>query len=104
MTQAQGNEAVAAEPAAPDAAEQPFNEVRLLGRVAAPAEVKEMPSGDLVATFRVIVPRDGGARGSAGRSDAAKPRKGGVDTIDCVAWRPGLRRTVNSWREGDTVA
>ncbi len=81
--------------------DQPFNEVRLLGRVAAPAEVKEMPSGDLVATFRVIVPRELGARASAGRKDA---RKGGVDTIDCVAWQAGLRRTVNSWREGDTVA
>jgi single-strand DNA-binding protein len=77
--------------------ERPFNEVRLVGRVAAPAETREMPSGDLMTTFRVIVPRDE-------RSGGPNARKGGVDTIECVAWRAGLRRTVNSWHEGDMVA
>jgi single-strand DNA-binding protein len=81
--------------------EHPFNEVRLVGRVAAPAETREMPSGDLMTTFRVIVPRD--ERSGAG-SGGANGRKGGVDTIECVAWRAGLRRTVNSWHEGDMVA
>jgi single-strand DNA-binding protein len=81
--------------------EQPVNEVRLLGRVAAPAEQRELPSGDVVATFRVIVAREGVAGSASSRPEG---RKGGVDTIDCVAWRAGLRRTVNSWHEGDTVA
>ncbi len=81
--------------------EHPFNEVRLVGRIAAPAETREMPSGDLMSTFRVIVPRDEHSKASAGGSNA---RKGGVDTIECVAWRAGLRRTVNSWHEGDMVA
>ena len=81
--------------------EHPFNEVRLVGRVAAPAETREMPSGDLMSTFRVIVPRDGRSGAGAGGPNG---RKGGVDTIECVAWRAGLRRTVNSWHEGDMVA
>jgi len=76
------------------------NEVRLVGRLAAPAEERELPSGDRVASFRVVVARPpGGVGGSAG----SERRKGGVDTIDCVAWRAGLRRTVNAWHEGDTV-
>ncbi|MDX6229495.1 MAG: single-strand DNA-binding protein [Frankiales bacterium] len=84
-----------------EAAEHPFNEVRLVGRVAAPPETREMPSGDLMSTFRVIVPRDERSGSGAG---GANGRKGGVDTIECVAWRAGLRRTVNSWHEGDMVA
>jgi single-strand DNA-binding protein len=82
------------------AKDQPFNQVKLVGRVAARAETKEMPSGDLLTTFRVIVPRED--RPTSG--SRATPRKGGVDTIECVAWRAGLRRTVNSWQEGDMVA
>jgi single-strand DNA-binding protein len=81
--------------------EHPFNEVRLVGRIAAPAETREMPSGDLMSTFRVIVPRE---EGPGSRAGGANGRKGGVDTIECVAWRAGLRRTVNSWHEGDMVA
>jgi single-strand DNA-binding protein len=81
--------------------ELPFNEVRLVGRVAASAETREMPSGDLMTTFRVIVPREERSGAAAG---GANGRKGGVDTIECVAWRAGLRRTVNSWHEGDMVA
>ena len=82
-------------------ANEQVNEVRLVGRVAAAAEERELPSGDVVATFRVIISRDRASAGGSGRSDG---RKGGVDTIDCVAWRAGLRRTVKSWHEGDTVA
>jgi len=78
------------------ASDEQINEVRLVGRLAASAEERELPSGDVVATFRVIVTRPAGS----GRPDG---RKGGVDTIDCVAWRAALRRTVNSWHEGDTV-
>jgi single-strand DNA-binding protein len=90
------------EPKADKAAvEHPFNEVRLVGRVAAAPETREMPSGDLMTTFRVIVPRE--ERSTAG-SGGANARKGGVDTIECVAWRAGLRRTVNAWHEGDMVA
>jgi single-strand DNA-binding protein len=84
------------------ATDQPFNQVKLVGRVAAPAETKEMPSGDLMTTFRVIVPREPEPGG--GGHGGAHGRKGGVDTIECVAWRAGLRRTVNSWQEGDMVA
>jgi single-strand DNA-binding protein len=84
------------------AKDQPFNQVKLVGRVAAAAETKEMPSGDLMTSFRVIVPRE--ARTGGGSRPGTRGTKGGVDTIECVAWRAGLRRTVNSWQEGDMVA
>lgn len=84
------------------ASDQPFNQVKLVGRVAAPPETKAMPSGDLMTAFRVIVPREQ-EQGSAAHG-GPRGRKGGVDTIECVAWRAGLRRTVNSWQEGDMVA
>ncbi len=83
------------------ASDEQVNEVRLVGRLAANAEARELPSGDVVTTFRVIITRPAGSGSSSGRPEG---RKGGVDTIACVAWRAGLRRTVNSWREGDTVA
>ncbi len=81
--------------------DEPLNEVRLVGRLAADAEERALPSGDVVATFRVIVTRPAGSGAGSGRPEG---RKAGVDTIDCVAWRAGLRRTVNLWHEGDTVA
>ena len=70
-----------------------INEIRLVGRLAAPAVLRGLPSGDEVMTFRVIVDR--------GQS-AAKSRQR-VDTIDCSAWTGRLRRSVAGWREGDVV-
>lgn len=75
------------------------NEVCVRGRLAAPAEVRQLPSGDEVVTWRVIVARD---RGSA--ANRADGRRGpSVDTLDCAAWRAGVRRQVLSWHEGDVV-
>ena len=84
-----------------EAGQHPSNQVKLLGRVAAAAQDRALPSGDVVTTFRVIVTREERPGAGSGRSNGGK---GGVDTIDCVAWRAGLRRTVNAWHEGDTVA
>ncbi len=42
------------------------NEVLLVGRVAAVAEERELPSGDLLSTFRLVVDRPPGVRGTAG--------------------------------------
>jgi single-strand DNA-binding protein len=70
-----------------------LNTVVLRGRLAAPAQERELPSGDLLAAFRLIV-------------DRPRPRRPGtptVDTLDCVAWRPRLRRVVGAWRAGDVV-
>lgn len=50
-----------------------------------------MPSGDEVATLRLVVPR---VR-PAGRQT--------VDVLDCAAWSPTARRMVTRWRTGDVV-
>lgn len=69
------------------------NDVRLLGRLAAPSEARELPSGDVIVTFRIVVEREA----------PTTPRGQRVDTIDCTAWRADVRRTVSRWRAGDVV-
>jgi len=54
-----------------------LNDVMLRGRVSCPAIEKELPSGDKVVEFRVIITR-------AGRE--------GVDTLDIAAWSYKSRR------------
>ncbi|HTY71109.1 MAG TPA: single-stranded DNA-binding protein [Actinomycetes bacterium] len=69
-----------------------LNEVHLVGRLSAPPVERELPSGDHVALFRVVVERPVGAAGAP------------VDTLDCAAWRAGLRRAVSRWNAGDVVS
>ena len=68
------------------------NEVRLAGRISAGPEERVLPSGDVLWTFRLVVPRP---------SRAAVRR--GVDALDCAVWGGRVRRSVASWREGDVV-
>jgi single-strand DNA-binding protein len=63
-----------------------LNEVRLRGRWQG-AEERELPSGDLVVTARLVVSRPAG----------------GVDTIDCAVWAAGLRRRALGWDAGADV-
>jgi len=59
--------------------EQDFslNDLLLRGRVSAPAVTKELPSGDLVVEFRLIITRE---------------KREGVDTLDIAAWSAKSRR------------
>ena len=67
------------------------NEVRLDGRISGEPEERELPSGDRMWVFRVVVPRD-------------QPRgRQTVDVVDCTAWDGRTRRTVSRWRDGDQV-
>ena len=75
------------------------NEVVLVGRVAAPAEERTLPSGDLIATWRLVVDRPPGRRTVPEGVRAAT-----VDTLDCVAWGAGARRTARGLAAGDVVA
>lgn len=77
------------------------NEVRIVGRLGAPAMAKELPSGDVVVTFRVVT-RRGRRHGSRASRDS---REGGaqVDTIDCTAWRADVRKSVSAWEAGDVI-
>lgn len=54
------------------------NEVLLRGRVSGEPTQKELPSGDLVVEFRIVVPRKS---------------RDGVDTLDIAAWTSRTRRT-----------
>ena len=68
-----------------------INSVHLLGRVSSPAVSKQMPSGDIVVEFRLVVDR---------RSKRAVKRE--VDTLDITAWlaRPqkrALSLKINDW-------
>ncbi|MQA06759.1 MAG: single-stranded DNA-binding protein [Streptosporangiales bacterium] len=84
--------------AAPATAEEP-NVVRLRGRLAAVAEVRELPSGDEIVTWRVIVPR------ASGDMRARRDGRRGVsiDTLDCSTWRTGVRRQMLSWQPDDLI-
>lgn len=68
------------------------NEVRLVGRLSALPEERELPSGDTLVSFRVVVPRGPDAK-----------RRPTVDALECVAWTPRTKRSACSWRLGDVV-
>lgn len=71
------------------------NAVRLRGRVSSAPVERELPSGVVITTFRVTVPR---ARTpmTAGSSQAS-------DWVDCVAWSARSRRIVAAWSVDDHV-
>ena len=68
-----------------------INEVRLVGRISQAPEERMLPSGDVLWTFRVVVPR------------AEPSGRGTVDALECAAWSPRARRSVASWRADDVV-
>jgi single-strand DNA-binding protein len=65
-----------------------LNALLLRGRVSAPAVEKELPSGDKVVEFRLIVSR---------------AERGGVDTLDIAAWSSKMRRIALTLKEGEWV-
>ena len=75
----------------------PRNEVLLVGRVPAVPEVRELPSGDVLVSWRVVVGRPPGRRPPEG----VRPTT--VDTLDCVAWTPSARRAAAALAVDDVV-
>ena len=75
----------------------PRNEVVLVGRVPAAPEERELPSGDRLVTWRLVV----------GRGPVRRPPPGvrptTVDTLDCVAWTAAARRSAAGLRPDDVV-
>ena len=65
-----------------------MNDCLLRGRVSAPAVDRELPSGEHVVEFRLIVKRD---------------TREGVDTLDIAAWNSKSRRTALSLKPGEWV-
>jgi single-strand DNA-binding protein len=74
------------------------NEVVLVGRVSADPEDRELPSGDVLTTFRLVVDRPPPRRPLP---EGVRPPT--TDTLDCVAWTGTVRRTARSLRAGDVV-
>ncbi len=72
------------------------NEVRLVGRLSAAPATVELPSGDVLMTFRISVPR--ASPTVRGASSGQR-----VDSVPCTAWAPRLRRSIATWRAGDLV-
>lgn len=72
----------------------PQNHVALTGRVSADPESRELPSGDSIVSFRLVVPREPAARRRSRQS---------VDVLECVAWTAALRRKVERLRADDVV-
>jgi single-strand DNA-binding protein len=70
-----------------------INEVRVAGRISAGPEERVLPSGDVLWTFRIVVPRPPSRPGS----------RPGVDALECAVWGGRVRRSVASWRQGDVV-
>ncbi len=65
-----------------------LNDLLLRGRVSAPATVKELPSGDKVVEFRLIISRID---------------RDGVDTLDIAAWSGKTRKTALSLKSEEWV-
>ncbi len=70
------------------------NHVAVSGRVSQAAEVRILPSGDELVTFRVIVGRP---------AAALKRSKQKVDTFECVVWLAKLRKAAARLEAGEQV-
>jgi single-strand DNA-binding protein len=67
------------------------NDVVLRGRLSAPAELRTLPSGDPLVTFRLIVHR-------------SPPRvPGQVDVLTCVTYDRSLQRRAAVWNAGEVI-
>ena len=69
--------------------------VTLRGRVTGPPEERTLPSGDVLVTFRVSVPRRPTPLGKGSRQTS--------DWVECVAAAARIRRGVATWAVGDDV-
>ena len=78
---------------------QARNEVFVVGRLAAEPEERELPSGDRLTCWRLVVDR-----GPSRRKSPEGARETTLDTLDCVAWAPGLQRSASGWQPGDVIS
>lgn len=65
-----------------------INECRFVGRLSASAAERTFPSGDVVAIFRLIVPRE---------------EVGRVDALDCRVEAAGVRKRVMALETGASI-
>lgn len=70
-----------------------INEVHLVGRLGQQVVTREMPSGDEITSFTVIVSRTGRQREGSAR----------VDALACQSTRAQIRSKVEAWSPGTWV-
>ena len=68
------------------------NVVVLRGKLSAPAEVRTLPSGDTLVSFRLVV-----------RRPEPRVRGQSTDTLPCITYDRALQRRVTAWQAGDVV-
>ena len=73
------------------------NEVAVTGRLSTAALSRELPSGDALMTWRLVVDRPPNARR---RSDG---RGQDYDLIDCTTWSGRVRAAALRWEVGDLI-
>ncbi|OKI17668.1 single-stranded DNA-binding protein [Nocardiopsis sp. TSRI0078] len=69
------------------------NEILVAGRITARPLIRELPSGDRLATWRICVARPPDSRYGGRR----------VDSITCTSFDHALHEQVGAWRLGDVV-
>ena len=72
------------------------NDVVLVGRLSAEPTTRLLPSGDELLGWRLVVGRDAAARAVSANAPT-------VDTIDCVAYKAGIRRTIGRCVGGEML-
>jgi single-strand DNA-binding protein len=75
------------------------NQVLLVGRLAAAPEDRELPSGDVLTSWRLVVDRP-----PARRKLPEGLRPPTVDTLECVAWIGSVQRAAAAWESGDVLS
>jgi single-strand DNA-binding protein len=66
------------------------NRIQLRGRLAEVATFRDLPSGDVLAVFRVTVARPPGARAR-------------VDSLECATVKPRARKALERAQAGDRI-
>ena len=82
------------------------NEVLLRGRLAADPVRRDLPSGDTLVSFRLVVdrlPPPRRPRRSPRAPGAPGSRAPTVDTLDCAAWRKDVQRSLSRAAPGDVL-
>lgn len=72
------------------------NVVTLRGRLSSEPAVRDLPSGDAVLTFRVVVRRGRDSPMTRGSRQVS-------DWVDCAVWGGRVRTSAGGWHLGDEV-
>ena len=68
------------------------NDVVLRGRLSASAELRTLPSGDTLVSFRLVV-----------RRPHPQTRGPSTDTLPCITYDRALQKRIAAWQAGDVV-